>query len=83
MFFVYVLRSLKDGKHYIGYTQNITLRLQQHNLGLTESIKNRGPFEVVYKEVFAEKSLAIKREHKLKGYKGGNAFKKLISGPIV
>ena len=41
-YFVYVLRSEKDDKKYTGYTQNLKLRLEQHQNDV-ESTKNRRP----------------------------------------
>jgi hypothetical protein len=32
-YYVYVLRSEKDGKFYVGYTNNVRKRLEQHNSG--------------------------------------------------
>ena len=78
--YVYVLRSLKDGKHYIGYTSNLERRLKEHNSGKQRSTKHRAPFELIYYEEFESKSDAIKRERQLKSYKGGEAFKRLIKG---
>jgi len=76
--FVYVLKSLKDGKYYIGYTSNLERRLEEHNSGKQRSTKHRAPFELVHYEVFHSKSDAIKREKQLKSYKGGEAFKRLL-----
>jgi putative endonuclease len=50
MHYVYVLRIGKSGRHYIGQTQDLVKRLEKHSLGKTRSVKNRGPFEVVYVE---------------------------------
>ena len=33
---------------------------------------------IIYTEDFIEKSDALKREHQIKSYKGGRAFKKLL-----
>ena len=78
MFFVYIIQSLRTGRYYIGYTQNVEERLRQHNQGITKPIRNRGPFKVVYQELFDSESAAKKRELQIKRYKGGYAFKKLI-----
>ena len=83
MYYVYILKSLKDGRRYIGYTSDLNQRLKQHNTGRNKSIKNRGPFEIIYSEEISDKTSAIKREKQLKRYKGGIALQKLISGPIV
>ncbi len=77
MFTVYVLRSLKDNKRYIGYTSNLTLRLEEHNYGLVTSTKNRRPFELIYTETFENKTDAMKREHLFKTGIGREFLKSL------
>jgi len=32
MYYVYILRSIKDGKFYTGFTENIEKRIQKHNM---------------------------------------------------
>jgi len=77
--YVYILKSLKDGKYYIGYTTNIEARLAFHNAGKQRSTKSRIPFELIHFETFDLKREALKREKQIKSYKGGEAFKKLIN----
>ena len=45
VYFVYVLRSLKDRKMYIGYSSNLKRRLKEHETGGSISTKCRLPFE--------------------------------------
>ena len=78
-YYVYVLKSLKDGKYYVGSTSNIESRLAYHNAGNQRSTKSRIPFILIYTETYPNRSEAEKREREIKGYKGGGAFKKLIS----
>ena len=78
MYYVYVLRSLKDKRYYIGNTNNLERRLQDHNRGKSEAVKYRGPFELAYSEEYTTKSAAVRREIQIKSYKGGQAFKRLI-----
>ena len=80
MYYVYVLRSEKDGKFYIGSTSDVNARLDNHNSGKQRSTRHRIPFKIVYTEKYVDKSDAIKREKQIKSYKGGEAFKRLISG---
>ncbi|HEX2934427.1 MAG TPA: GIY-YIG nuclease family protein [Bacteroidales bacterium] len=77
-YFVYILRSLKDNKYYIGSTSDIEARLNYHNAGKQRSTKHRIPFVLVYSETFESKTDALKREKQIKSFKGGVAFKKLI-----
>lgn len=60
-------------------TSNLHQRLEQHNQGETISTRKRGPWKVVYTELFEEKNEAWHRERQIKKYKGGEAFKKLIN----
>jgi putative endonuclease len=78
-YFVYILRSEKDGKYYIGSTHDVQGRLAFHNAGLQRSTKSRIPFIIVYSEECPDKQHALIREKQIKSYKGGQAFKGLIS----
>jgi len=78
MYFVYILKSLRDNKYYIGSTSNVEARLAYHNAGRQRSTKHRIPFELVYKEEYPTKEEALRREKQIKSYKGGEAFKKLV-----
>jgi len=79
MYKVYIIRSIKTGKYYIGYTANFEKRLKEHNIGKTKSTNNRGPYQLIYSEEYENKHEAYKRERQIKSYKGGNAFKVLIN----
>ncbi len=62
MHYTYVLKSLKDGERYIGWTDNLETRLHSHNKGLVESTASRKPFELIYFEACKDKNKAIARE---------------------
>ena len=70
----------KTGRHYTGQTKDLAKRLEKHSLGKTKSVKNRGRFEVVYIERCRSRAEAMKREKEIKNYKGGEGFKRLLSG---
>ena len=80
MYFVYILESLKNGRHYIGSTANLSRRLSEHNDGKVKSTKHYRPWKIIYTEEFPSKNEALQRERKIKSYKGGIAFKNLIAG---
>ncbi len=80
MYYVYILQSKKDGKYYIGYTSDLEARIDYHNAGKQRSTKHRIPFVLVYSEEYKTKFEALKREREIKGYKGGNSFRKLLQG---
>ena len=66
MYFLYILKSLKDLGYYIGITNNLEVRLKEHNFGKTKSLKSRLPFVIVYNEEYKTKTDARKREIELK-----------------
>ena len=79
MHYVYVIKSSQFGSYYIGSTGNLFKRLEEHNKNRSKFTKNKGPWQLVYKEKVNTKASALKREKQIKSYKGGNCFKKLIS----
>jgi len=66
MYYTYVLKSLKDSKLYIGWTDDLRKRFENHNKGLVDSTKFRRPLELIYYEACLSKEKAIKREKQLK-----------------
>jgi len=78
MYQVYIIQSEKNGRYYIGVTADLNQRLEDHNQNKNRSTKNKGPWKIVHAESFTEKSAAWLREKKIKKYKGGEAFRKLL-----
>ncbi|KKQ06961.1 MAG: Excinuclease ABC C subunit domain protein [Candidatus Moranbacteria bacterium GW2011_GWE2_36_40] len=76
MHYLYILKSLKDHKLYIGYTVSIVARLKKHNEGKVLSTKCRRPLVVVYCEVYRTETEARDREKKLKQF--GKVYAQLI-----
>lgn len=66
MYYTYVLKSLKDGKYYIGYTSHLEKRLIEHNEGITKSTSYRRPWVLVYYEACRSRKDAMHREKYLK-----------------
>ena len=77
MFTVYILKSIKNSRFYIGHTADLRKRLIEHNSGKTRSTKAYAPWEIVYTEDFGTKSEAYRREMEIKSYKSGFKFKEL------
>ena len=69
MHFVYILKSLKSGRHYIGETKDLSERLQRHNNNRNKYTKGKGPWEIVVYCRVENKSQAVKLERKLKSLK--------------
>lgn len=66
MFYVYVLKSIKDNDLYIGSTDDLKKRFLKHNKGLVKSTKSRRPFKLVYYEAYSAEKDARLRESRLK-----------------
>ena len=78
MFYVYVLLSLKDKKFYIGFTNDLKRRLNEHNSGKNISTKSRIPLKLIYYESHLSKADAERREKYFKTTKGKSALKQML-----
>jgi putative endonuclease len=68
--YVYIVASKRNGTIYIGVTNDLAHRAQQHREGLVEGFtKKYGLKMLVYYEVFGDIREAIAREKRLKKYK--------------
>ncbi|MBX2989854.1 MAG: GIY-YIG nuclease family protein [Bacteroidetes bacterium] len=76
---VYVLRSLKDHKLYIGMTSDFERRINEHNSGKTFSTRHRRPFVLVYSEQVPSGSEARRREQFLKSGPGHRFLEQVIA----
>ena len=65
-FYTYVLQSAKDGNHYVGYTNDLRRRLEEHQQGKTFSTKSRLPMKLIYFEACLDEKDAKQREKYLK-----------------
>ena len=66
MYYVYVLKSLKDGRFYTGFTNDLKRRIDEHNKGSERSTKSRMPLKLIYYEACIDKKDAVARERYLK-----------------
>ena len=74
-YYVYVLKSIGSGRHYVGFTRNVRKRLRQHNAGKTFSTRPFIPYELLFFESFDSKQEAFDREKFLKTGKGRTYIK--------
>jgi putative endonuclease len=75
MYYVYILKSLKDKKLYIGSTNDLRKRIREHNEGRVESTKNRRPMTLPYYEAYKSEKDAREREKQLKHF--GKSYSQL------
>lgn len=66
MYYVYVLKSEKDGKLYTGFAGDLRKRLTDHGKGLVTSTRFRRPLKLIYYEAFTHQGDATRREKYLK-----------------
>jgi putative endonuclease len=77
-YFVYLLRSLKDGNFYTGFTRDLNKRIKEHDDGNVLSTKNRRPLILVYFECSLNQKDATRREKYLKTAWGKRYLKNRI-----
>jgi putative endonuclease len=70
MYYVYILASRRHGTLYIGVTNSLRKRLEQHRSGVGSSfVKTYGVYLLVYVESYERAEEAISREKQLKRWK--------------
>ena len=67
-YFVYILKTINSSyeKTYVGYTNNLQKRLNNHNKNKGAKSTKGYKWELVYKKKFINKSKAMSFEYKLK-----------------
>ncbi|MCB2167354.1 MAG: GIY-YIG nuclease family protein [Deltaproteobacteria bacterium] len=84
MYYTYVLLSLSDHKFYIGFTQDLKQRFEQHEKCLVQSTKHRRPLKLIYYEACLHRADATQREKYFKTHHGkmylGKKLKPYLTG---
>ncbi|GMU74192.1 MAG: hypothetical protein AMXMBFR44_3900 [Candidatus Campbellbacteria bacterium] len=78
MFYVYILRSQKTDRMYVGSTGDLRKRLIQHNQGKSYWTKRYTPWKVIYYEAGLNEQDARAREKYLKSGPGKRFIKNRI-----
>ena len=79
MHYVYVLRSLKDGRLYTRYTTDLRDRVATHNTGNASSTRNRRPLQLIYYEAYLLAQDAKAREQFLKSGSGKRFIRRQLA----
>lgn len=83
MYSLYVLRSRRNGRFYTGSSENVAIRLKQHNGELpspgVSTVAGR-PWEPVYACEYSSRSAAMAAERYIKRMKSRRWIEKLVSG---
>jgi len=83
MFYLYILRSKRNGKYYIGSTHHLGDRLREHNAGKVRSTKGLLPLEIIYKEEYLTISSARKSESQIKKRKSRKYIESIVKSGII
>jgi putative endonuclease len=76
----YILYSASRDKYYIGHTEDaIEQRLRKHNTNHKGFTGKSNDWNLVYSEIFENKTLAYAREREVKNWKSRVKIEKLLS----
>ncbi|MCA9238838.1 MAG: GIY-YIG nuclease family protein [Planctomycetales bacterium] len=81
-FFVYVLQN-PQGKFYTGQTQDLHLRVAQHNDQSSATSKfapKNGPWTLVWSEEHSDRASAMRREMQIKAMKSARWIREQLLG---
>ena len=77
-YYVYILKSLKNGSLYIGYTSDLKKRVNKHNKGVNLATKPFIPYKLIFYEGFLNRIDAKNREEYFKSGYGRISINKLL-----
>ena len=77
-YYVYILQSKKNNSLYVGYTEDLRKRLQEHNRGLNFSTKPYKPWQLIHYEAYRDQKDAKRREEYLKTSQGARLLKRML-----
>jgi putative endonuclease len=81
MFYVYVLRSSKTGRRYVGSCEDLGDRLRRHNAGESKATKHGIPWTLLHAEPCESRSAAIMKERYYKTGSGRDEIDRIsVSG---
>lgn len=84
-YLVYAIKSMKDGRIYVGMTLDVDKRLNEHNSGHTKSTKGYIPWELIFYREVLGRQVARDLEKYYKSGVGKEYLKTLdlSNGPVV
>ncbi|NBW35588.1 MAG: GIY-YIG nuclease family protein [Cytophagia bacterium] len=66
IFHVYILESESSGAWYYGFTEDIDQRLRDHQSNRSKYTRFKGPWKLIFKRAFLDKTEALRFEKYLK-----------------
>jgi len=83
MYYTYVLQSEIDGNFYVGITNDLKQRFDNHQRGHVNSTRDRRPLKLIYYEACISQQDATKREKYLKTYHGRMFVKRRVESYLT
>ena len=82
--FVYILQSRKNGRYYIGSSNEVARRKSEHDRGHVIATRNLRPLKLVFHQEYETIGIARKVEYWLKRLKDKQILEKIVaSGEIT
>ena len=82
MYYVYILKSEKDQNFYVGSTEDLKRRINEHEQGKVISTKHRRPLALLCYEAYFAKNIAQRRELFLKSSDGKKDLRRRLFASI-
>ena len=83
MAYVYILQSEINKRYYIGSTENLERRFEEHNSGKSRYTKLTKPFKLVFSQEFDSFIQAQHIERKLKSFKRRDILERIIKDGYI
>jgi putative endonuclease len=77
MFRVYVLKSARTGRRYVGSCEDVDERLRRHNLGHSKATRHGVPWTLLHIESVRTRAEAAQRERYYKTGRGRDELDRL------
>ncbi len=82
-YYVYILNNKQKNFIYIGYSENLKQRIEDHNKGRSTSTKKYTPLELIHHEAYCDKIDAKRRERYLKTNRGKTTLKTMLQNHLT
>jgi putative endonuclease len=76
--YLYILKSDRNGRYYIGSTSDLERRVKEHNRGQTKSTAKLAPWKLMFSKLFPDVIVAMQFERRLKKMKSRKIIEKII-----
>jgi putative endonuclease len=82
MYYFYILRSLKNGKLYLGFSPDLKARIKSHNKGENKATKPNIPYELIFYSAFKNEKDAINSEQYFKTTAGWKRLHRMLENSL-